>query len=550
MKKRSLFFFSLFYISVFSQDCEINKTTIEKIIKDLEYLSSDRLEGRETGTIGEKLALEYLEKRFSQIDVATKIQKFAFTANVTYKFSSNLNNLHPTKYSNTSQIEEAEIIDVNFGIFAPELNYSDYFDTEQSEKRASKDTKNIDVKNKVVLINTSSPDGIHPHSKYINHHNLKSRAKTAKNKGAAGVIFYTDDKHAEKLSKKFKKIYDTGLPVLFYNGEKEDILNRKISLNVSLKEKQLQGHNLIAEIDNNQTSTIVIGAHYDHIGWGKESSLYVGDPAIHNGADDNASGVAGLLYLAEKYKNSKYKNYNFIFIAFSGEEKGLLGSNAYVKSDLFQNENINYMINMDMIGRLDKEKNIIVLGTGTSPRWNSVLEENRCEETKITKKQSGVGASDHTAFYLKNIPVLNFFTGAHEDYHKPTDDHDKINYKGISVVVSYIEKIINDLDDEKKLAFTKTKNDENRRAPKFSVTLGVIPDYLFDGEGMRIDGIIEGRSADMSGMQNGDIVIQLGDLKITDMNSYMKALSFYNKGDRVKAQVLRANLKKELTVQF
>mgnify|MGYP001221697492 CR=1 FL=1 len=550
MKKRSLFFFSLFYISVFSQDCEINKTTIEKIIKDLEYLSSDRLEGRETGTIGEKLALEYLEKRFSQIDVATKIQKFAFTANVTYKFSSNLNNLHPTKYSNTSQIEEAEIIDVNFGIFAPELNYSDYFDTEQSEKRASKDTKNIDVKNKVVLINTSSPDGIHPHSKYINHHNLKSRAKTAKNKGAAGVIFYTDDKHAEKLSKKFKKIYDTGLPVLFYNGEKEDILNKKISLNVSLKEKQLQGHNLIAEIDNNQTSTIVIGAHYDHIGWGKESSLYVGDPAIHNGADDNASGVAGLLYLAEKYKNSKYKNYNFIFIAFSGEEKGLLGSNAYVKSDLFQNENINYMINMDMIGRLDKEKNIIVLGTGTSPRWNSVLEENRCEETKITKKQSGVGASDHTAFYLKNIPVLNFFTGAHEDYHKPTDDHDKINYKGISVVVSYIEKIINDLDDEKKLAFTKTKNDENRRAPKFSVTLGVIPDYLFDGEGMRIDGIIEGRSADMSGMQNGDIVIQLGDLKITDMNSYMKALSFYNKGDRVKAQVLRANLKKELTVQF
>ena len=550
MKKSSLFFFSLFYISVFSQDCEINKTTIEKITKDVEYLSSDRLEGRETGTIGEKLALEYLEKRFSQIDVATKIQKFAFSANVTYKFSSNLNNLHPTKYSNTKKIEEAEIIDVNFGIFAPELNYSDYFDTEQSEKRVSKETKNIDVKNKVVLINTSSPDGIHPHSKYINHHNLKSRVKTAKNKGAIGVIFYSDDKHAEKLSKKFKKIYDTGLPVLFYNGEKEGIVNKKISFNVSLKEKKLQGHNLIAEIDNNQTSTIVIGAHYDHIGWGKESSLYAGDPAIHNGADDNASGVAGLLYLAEKYKNSKYKNYNFIFIAFSGEEKGLLGSNAYVKSDLFQNENINYMINMDMIGRLDKEKNIIVLGTGTSPRWNSVLEENRCEETKITKNQSGVGASDHTAFYLKNIPVLNFFTGAHEDYHKPTDDHDKINYKGISVVVSYIEKIINDLDDEKKLVFTKTKNDENRSAPKFSVTLGVIPDYLFDGEGMRIDGIIEGRVADVSGMQNGDIVIQLGDLKITDMNSYMKALSFYNKGDKVKAQVLRANLKKELAVQF
>jgi len=336
---------------------------------------------------------------------------------------------------------------------------------------------------------------------------------------------------------------------VFFNDEKEN-LPTKISIEVKLKEKIIQGHNLIAEVDNGKENTIIIGAHYDHLGWGAEGSLYRGEPAIHNGADDNASGTAGLLELARIYSKSKYDNYNYLFIAFSGEEKGLLGSNAFAKSDLLEASKINYMINMDMIGRLDEQGKIEVYGTGTSPRWNSLLEDNSCKNVTIATSESGVGSSDHTSFYLQDIPVLHFFTGTHSDYHKPTDDADKVNYEGLATVVTYIENLINDLDDEEKIEFTKTKMGESKKAPRFSVTLGVVPDYLYSDGGMRIDGINNGKTAHNAGMQKGDIVVQLGEIKVTDMMAYMKALGHFEKGDKVKAIVMRDGRAIELTIQF
>ena len=315
-------------------------------------------------------------------------------------------------------------------------------------------------------------------------------------------------------------------------------------------EKKISGINVIGYLDNTQKETVIIGAHYDHLGWGGEGSLYRGEPAIHNGADDNASGTAGILELARIYSKSKYDNYNYLFIAFSGEEKGLLGSNAFAKSDLLNPDKINYMVNMDMIGRLNEEGRIAIYGTGTSPRWNSLLEENRCKNITINTTKSGVGPSDHTSFYLQDIPVLHFFTGAHEDYHKPSDDADKVNYEGIATVLIYMQNLINDLDDEKKLVFTKTKSDENQKAPKFSVTLGVIPDYLYSETGMRIDGVSDGKPAHNAGMQKGDIVVQLGDVKVVDMITYMKALGRYVRGDTVKATVIRDGKAIELAVSF
>ena len=323
-----------------------------------------------------------------------------------------------------------------------------------------------------------------------------------------------------------------------------------ISIEVVLKETVVEGQNLIAEVDNGKENTIIIGAHYDHLGWGDEGSLYRGEPEIHNGADDNASGTAGLLELARTFSKSNDDNYNYLFIAFSGEEKGLLGSNAFAKSDLLEPSKINYMINMDMIGRLDEQGKIAVYGTGTSPRWNSLLEENSCKDITIKTSESGVGRSDHTSFYLQDIPVLHFFTGAHSDYHKPTDDADKINYEGLATVVTYIENLINDLNDEEKIEFTKTKTGESKKAPRFSVTLGVVPDYLFADEGMRIDGVNDGAPAYNSGMQKGDVVVKLGEINITDMMSYMRALGHFSKGDKSKATVIRDGNAVELDVQF
>ena len=518
-----------------AQNCQTSKNVVASLRADVEYLADDKLEGRETGTIGEQLAIEYLQGRLNDIGVKAMVHKFEFNGNVAVSFWSTGKNLYPTKYSSSGSLEKAEVVDVNFGIEALDLEFSDYIGR--------------DVNGKVVVINTSSPDGIHPHSKYINYHNLGLRAELAKSKGAIAVIYYTDNKYAETPESKFKNIKNSGIPVLFFDDIKEN-LPTDISIEVVLKETVVEGQNLIAEVDNGKENTIIIGAHYDHLGWGDEGSLYRGEPEIHNGADDNASGTAGLLELARTFSKSNDDNYNYLFIAFSGEEKGLLGSNAFAKSDLLEPSKINYMINMDMIGRLDEQGKIAVYGTGTSPRWNSLLEENSCKDITIKTSESGVGRSDHTSFYLQDIPVLHFFTGAHSDYHKPTDDADKINYEGLATVVTYIENLINDLNDEEKIEFTKTKTGESKKAPRFSVTLGVVPDYLFADEGMRIDGVNDGAPAYNSGMQKGDVVVKLGEINITDMMSYMRALGHFSKGDKSKATVIRDGNAVELDVQF
>ena len=298
----------------------------------------------------------------------------------------------------------------------------------------------------------------------------------------------------------------------------------------------ITGTNVIGFIDNKSSSTVVIGAHYDHLGYGGEGSLHRGEPEVHNGADDNASGVAVLLDLAYKIKGTKLSK-NYLFITFSGEEMGLLGSNFFTKNPTLDLEGVSYMLNLDMVGRLREDKTLSVSGTGTSPIWPQVLNSSN-PGFKLVLQDSGVGPSDHTSFYLQDIPVIHFFTGQHEDYHKPTDDAEKLNYEGMRLISSYLFSLVQELDDDKKLAFRKTKN-ESEEVPRFKVTLGVMPDYLFDGKGMRIDGISEDKPAQKAGLQKGDIVVQLGDSTVVDMMSYMRALSAFEPGDTTSVLVLR-----------
>ncbi len=298
------------------------------------------------------------------------------------------------------------------------------------------------------------------------------------------------------------------------------------------------GRNVGAFKDNGSENTIIIGAHYDHLGYGKEGSLHTGGPAIHNGADDNASGVAMMLALAEHLSKQDMEN-NLLFLAFSGEEKGLWGSNFFVDNSPLDVDDINFMINLDMVGRMNEEKKVAVYGTGTSPIWNDKLNSTKADFS-MTMSESGVGPSDHTSFYLEDIPVLMFFTGQHEDYHRPGDDYEKINFKGMESIFGFIGNLIDDVDDEGKIVFTKTK-DESQEVPDFKVTLGVIPDYLFDGKGMRIDGVKDGRPAANAGIEKGDIVVKMGDLEIVDMMSYMKALGAFTPGQTVKVTVRRSD---------
>ena len=323
--------------------------------------------------------------------------------------------------------------------------------------------------------------------------------------------------------------------------------HQEVKYTVKDGDSTITGTNVIGFINNNAENTIVIGAHFDHLGYGAEGSLYRGERAIHNGADDNASGVSVLLNLASKLKNTNTSN-NYLFITFSGEEMGLLGSNYFVKNSTIDIKKANYMINMDMVGRLKADSTLAVYGVGTTPIFNQVLKAYNTK-FKLIEKESGVGPSDHTSFYNADIPVLHFFTGQHEDYHKPSDDADKLNIEGMQTISNYIFDLITDLDNNGKLPFRKTKN-ESEDVPRFKVGLGVIPDYLFDGKGMRIDGISEDKPAQKAGLQKGDIVIKLGDSTVVDMMSYMRALASFETGQKTKVVVERNGKQVEAEIEF
>ncbi|MBK6977985.1 MAG: M20/M25/M40 family metallo-hydrolase [Cytophagaceae bacterium] len=317
----------------------------------------------------------------------------------------------------------------------------------------------------------------------------------------------------------------------------------------------VDANNVVGFVDNKKPYSIVIGAHYDHLGMGDQgSSLQANSEGqVHNGADDNASGVAGVLELARYFsKNKITENYNLIFIAFSGEELGLVGSKFIADNPTFDLKNINCMFNLDMIGRYRTDKGVNIGGVGSSKFW----EENATKladnmSIKYTVDSSGIGPSDHTSFYLKDIPVLFLFTGAHQEYHKPSDDANLINYEGQKLMTEYIAKMVDLLGATDKITFKKTSNPHSKAAKStFKVTMGVIPDYSFDGKGMKIDGTTDGKPAEKAGMKAGDIVQKIGDIEIKDVYSYMEALGKHEKGQTVTIKILRKGEILELPLTF
>ena len=311
--------------------------------------------------------------------------------------------------------------------------------------------------------------------------------------------------------------------------------------------RKIEATNVVAYKDNQAKETIIIGAHYDHIGYGNFGSLYDGEDEIHNGADDNASGVSIMMNLAKSL--NKHNKYNYLYIGFSGEEHGLFGSSYYAKNPTIDLEKVRFMINFDMVGRLNNDKTLAINGIGTSSYWDQLINNSNTFDFKLKTTESGIGPSDHTSFYLQDIPSIHFFTGQHEDYHKPSDDVEKINFEGMYEVFKYVENIIVSSSEIEEFDFVQTKSDSTT-TPRFKVTLGVMPDYMFDGEGMRIDGISKGKTAEKYGFLKGDVVIKMGDLEVVDMMGYMKGLSMYEKGDSTTVKVLRDKSKINIPIIF
>lgn len=537
----------LFLILLFTQEGigqklkRADRELLNNLKAHIAYLADDKLEGRRTGTNGERLAYTYLADQFKTIGLLAKGDSETYTQQFTFDDGKEINKAtHLIINGNDLEIEKD---------FFP-LQFSANKSLEAAPVMAFQET------GMPWFVDLKGPFGenkSNPHFDINDYLHLKARELN--DKGATALIVYNSSEVPDDLKFDGKQNSELAkIPVIYITkSAKEKYFQDTstaldIKLKIDIREKTRTGHNVIGYLDNGAANTIIIGAHYDHLGYGEDhNSLWSGDAAIHNGADDNASGTAAVIELAKLLKKRNFKNNNYLFICFSGEELGLFGSKYFVDKPTIDISRVDYMMNLDMIGRLnDNTKTLLIGGYGTSPAWEKILSAK--EKSFLVKfDSSGVGPSDHTSFYRKNIPVLFFFTGTHSDYHKPGDDLDKINFTGTLQIVNYIYKILGKTNKPEKMPFTKTR-ELQMTSPHFTVTLGIMPDYTFTGNGVRADGIVEGKIAQKVGIKTGDVITALDDNKAYDLNSYMKALSKYRKGDAAKVKVSRGN--DELTFEI
>ncbi len=514
---------------------------IQQLRADISYLASDQLEGRRTGTKGEALAGMYIEKRMGQIGLLPYGQnyrrpfKFEWGRELTPELRFSISN----KYVSVPE----DAFPAPFSAAGKDENYVLPESTETTSPW-------------LIALYESEADATNPHFDWEKQ--TFERAKKAIERGATSVLFF--DKYGSKFFPSFSKrtSYESlEVPVLLLNKKVYDLhikdmkVMQPIMMNITFRKEFRTGTNIVGYINNNAAQTVIIGAHYDHLGYGEDGSSRMAESgkAIHNGADDNASGVGAMLAIAAKLKQStSLKKYNYLFIAFSAEELGLLGSKAFVKEKDFNPRKAAYMINMDMVGRLSPDRKLTIGGIGTSPVWPSII-GSVGNNFKIVKDSSGIGPSDHTSFYNDSIPVLFFFTGTHTDYHKPSDDAQKINYNGTKDIVNYVFGVVAAMEKQPSPLYTSTRNTTAGRT-SFKVTLGIMPDYSYQDGGVKVDGVIDGKPAAKAGLKQGDVVLQLGAVKINGMQSYMEALGSFNPGDKTSVKVKRGATVQEFPIAF
>jgi Zn-dependent M28 family amino/carboxypeptidase len=513
-----------------------DKVVFTNLQKHISFLADDKLEGRRTGTNGEKLAYEYISSEFTKAGLTAKGE------NNTYLQAFEINEGKEVNKPTHLIIDGNDLqLDKDYFPFVFSPNKSVEAATAiASPERGTLHFWNL---NEVLEENKNNPH-------FDVQDALKTKVSSATEKGATGLIVYNTSTINDDFKFEAKaKTETTAIPVVYVQKGiankffKDETVTHDIKIKIDIGNKVRTGHNVIGYIDNAAVNTIIIGAHYDHLGFGEDhNSLFTGTtPAIHNGADDNASGTSAMIEVSKLIKAANLKKYNYLFIAFSGEELGLYGSKYFTEHSTINLSTANYMINLDMVGRLnDTTRGLNIGGYGTSPTWGEMLNA-KDNYFAIKFDSSGTGPSDHTSFYRKDIPVLFFFTGVHSDYHKPSDDADKINYTGQLKVVNYIYDIVVATNKKEKLSFTKTREAATSAKSSFKVTLGIMPDYTFSGSGVRVDGVSDGKIAQKVGIQTGDVVEQLGDIKFTDVQGYMGALGKFKKGEASKVKVKRGD---------
>ena len=554
---------SLFFVGTLTAQNKEAEEIKARLKADISFLASDALAGRQTGSPGEMASAEYIRKEFKknklkllgkegfqefsiiQMRIASPKCRMAILPqdnSGTPKEFQLFEEYYPLSPSVNNDSVTAETIDIGYGIVCPKENKDDY--------------KGMDVNGKIVIMRLGYfAQSENPHSPLAEYSDITTKVKEAENHGAVGIIFLKSNLNEENPSGQLSRtIIPSKMPVFFFKAKPSFPAGLKVTLKSYLFAPTAVGHNVIGFKKNwFRKKTVVICAHHDHIGNNEyDNSRIKGVSGIHNGADDNASGVATMLELSRKLKGWKYRKNNYLFLAFSGEELGLLGSKFFIQNPEIDLKNINFLINIDILGRIDSSKQTLTInGVGTSPEWSKSLSKVSVDTTqlKIATTESGMGPSDHASFYLENIPVLHFFSGQHRDYHTPDDDEYKINYQGMYNSIEVIKQMIKLSSKGKKLPFSKTKDPSPGRT-KFKITMGVMPDYSFSGKGMRIDGVSENKPAAKAGLQKNDIIISLGSHSISGVEEYMSALSKFSAGEKTTVTLIRGTETITKDVQF
>lgn len=578
----------VFYASLFSANNNKDITAAE-IIEHIRYLSSDKLKGREPGSYGSKAAIRYIEQQWKTAGVIPAgnrgyQQSFEFTSGINL---SGYNRFKINETRKTFRVKK-DFIPLGFsatGSFDAPVVFAGYgFGVQDSV--SWNDYSQVNVTDKWVLIFRGSPEGSSFHSPFAKQMSLRKKYMVAKDNGAAGVLFvnpYNDAELESLIPLRFRSSARIGaIPAIHVSQEivqqllppniaLEDLQNQldnaresksfnldiNVSATVGLRVSKSKGTNVLGLVpgDGSTNENIVIGAHLDHLGFGGSGSgsLQPNEKVIHNGADDNASGTAGLLELAEKLSTlTRPLKRDVLFIAFDAEEKGLLGSKHFVENPVVEIENVVAMFNMDMIGRM-KDSSLTVGGTGTSPLFEPLLDSLQIvHHLKTFYNKEGFGPSDHSSFYSKDIPVLFFFTGTHEDYHKPSDDWDKINPAGEKQILDLIYDVTKHIGYlENKPAFAVAGPKERPQGGRgFKVTFGIIPSYTGDVPGLVIDGVRPGGPAELAGMKAGDIITAIAGKDVEDIYDYMHRLGELKKGQRVQVLIKREEVSLEVAIDL
>ncbi len=452
-----------------------DQVIISNLKNHVQFLSDDKLEGRSTGSKGETLAMEYVSNQFKSIGLQPKgtngyIQEFLIEEGKQIEPSTYLNidgtklelkkDYVPLAYSATKLVSGMPAMALRERGVPWFVDVKDWLDA-----------------------NTGNPGN------NINS-TIQKEAVRAAAKGATALFVYNSTNRQDNILFDNKdKTPSSPIPVIYImpDGYKKFFSDHSqvldIELNVAFREGTRKGHNVIGYVDNGASSAIVIGAHYDHLGMGEDANALDTGKAIHRGADDNASGTALLIELARMLSASKAKNNNYLFIAFSGKELGLLGSKYWLEHPTI-NAPVNYMVNLDMVGRYDTDKKLLIGGNGSSPIWPQVIAGIGDKTLQVKFDSTITGPGDHESFYRKNIPVLFFNTGTHADYHKATDNANKINYEGELRIARYITRLVEATDNKGRIAFAKTQ--ETVTAPvENTVKPGVTPYNSSNSAGLK-----------------------------------------------------------------